>query len=142
MVPSLSSSTSLKNSRFRRYIFGVATRKSSLQLIITTYLWVMNKVFSWKWIIYILFLSQVRSRKGGIDLCTVNEQRRISQALLTEQRNQMSFFVTALLPVLVSILPKRTWSPLFITQIMFLSSFSMLFNVFKCDGLMDILWAF
>ncbi|VDK72274.1 unnamed protein product [Onchocerca ochengi] len=45
---------------------------------------------------------KIRSRKGGIDLSAVNEQRRISQALLTEQRNQMSFFVTALLPVLNS----------------------------------------
>lgn len=54
-------------------------------------------------IIYIMFSLQIRSRKGGIDLSTVNEQRRISQALLTEQWNQMSFFVSALLPVLVSI---------------------------------------
>ncbi|VDO48283.1 unnamed protein product [Brugia timori] len=44
----------------------------------------------------------IRSRKGGIDLSAVDEQRRISQTLLTEQRNQMSFFVTALLPVLNS----------------------------------------
>ncbi|CAG9538010.1 unnamed protein product [Cercopithifilaria johnstoni] len=48
------------------------------------------------------FYRKIRSRKGGIDLSTVNEQRRISQALLTEQRNQMSFFVSALLPVLNS----------------------------------------
>ncbi|KAM3720388.1 Protein MTSS [Dirofilaria immitis] len=48
------------------------------------------------------FCRKIRSRKGGIDLSIVNEQRRISQALLTEQRNQMSFFVTALLPVLNS----------------------------------------
>ncbi|KAL3998492.1 hypothetical protein ACH3XW_15270 [Acanthocheilonema viteae] len=46
------------------------------------------------------FCRKIRSRKGGIDLSAVNEQRRISQALLTEQRNQMSFFVSALLPVL------------------------------------------
>ncbi|VDO31655.1 unnamed protein product [Onchocerca flexuosa] len=45
---------------------------------------------------------KIRSRKGGIDVSAVNEQRRISQALLIEQRNQMSFFVTALLPVLNS----------------------------------------
>ncbi|MCP9258051.1 Metastasis suppressor protein 1 [Dirofilaria immitis] len=37
------------------------------------------------------FCRKIRSRKGGIDLSIVNEQRRISQALLTEQRNQMSF---------------------------------------------------
>uniref|UniRef100_A0A0R3RPW4 IMD domain-containing protein n=1 Tax=Elaeophora elaphi TaxID=1147741 RepID=A0A0R3RPW4_9BILA len=48
------------------------------------------------------FSRKIRSRKGGIDLNAVNEQRRISQALLTEQRNQMSFFVSALLPVLNS----------------------------------------
>ncbi|EFO24630.1 hypothetical protein LOAG_03858 [Loa loa] len=48
------------------------------------------------------FCRKIRSRKGGIDLSAVNEQRRISQILLTEQRNQMSFFVTALLPVLNS----------------------------------------
>lgn len=35
-------------------------------------------------------------------MSAVNEQRRICQALLTEQRNQTSFFVSALLPVLVS----------------------------------------
>ncbi|VDN90480.1 unnamed protein product [Brugia pahangi] len=48
------------------------------------------------------FCRKIRSRKGGIDLSAVDEQRRISQTLLTEQRNQMSFFVTALLPVLNS----------------------------------------
>ncbi|VDK68156.1 unnamed protein product [Litomosoides sigmodontis] len=45
---------------------------------------------------------KIRSHKGGIDVSAVNEQRRISQALLTEQRNQMSFFISALLPVLNS----------------------------------------
>uniref|UniRef100_A0A915BVP2 IMD domain-containing protein n=2 Tax=Parascaris univalens TaxID=6257 RepID=A0A915BVP2_PARUN len=46
------------------------------------------------------FCRKVRSHKGGIDVSAVSEQRRICYALLVEQRNQLSFFISALLPVL------------------------------------------
>lgn len=48
------------------------------------------------------FCRKVRSRKGAIEASSVAEQRQICHALLTEQRNQLSFFVSALLPVLNS----------------------------------------
>lgn len=48
------------------------------------------------------FCRKVRSRKGGVDVSAVNEQRRICHALLTEQWNQTSFFVASFLPVLNS----------------------------------------
>lgn len=83
-----------------------------------------------------MFSLQIRSQKRGIDLSAVNEQRRISQVLLTEQRNQMSFFVTALLPVLVSILPKLTWSPLLFNQVMFFMLSSYVPDVLRCDQIL------
>ncbi|MFH4983267.1 hypothetical protein AB6A40_009976 [Gnathostoma spinigerum] len=48
------------------------------------------------------FCKRVRSRKGAIDISTVNEQRRLCRHLLTEQRSQLSFFISALLPCLNS----------------------------------------
>ncbi|KHN76626.1 MTSS1-like protein [Toxocara canis] len=46
------------------------------------------------------FCRKVRSHKGGVDVSAVSEQRRMCYALLVEQRNQLSFFISALLPVL------------------------------------------
>lgn len=48
------------------------------------------------------FCRKARSRKGALEATTVMEQRRICQALLAEQRKQLSFFISALLPVLNS----------------------------------------
>ncbi|VDK44371.1 unnamed protein product [Anisakis simplex] len=46
------------------------------------------------------FCRKARSHKGAIDSSAVNEQRRMCYSLLVEQRNQLSFFISALLPVL------------------------------------------
>ena len=48
------------------------------------------------------FCRKARSRKNCVDSSALNEQRRICRALLVEQRKQLSFFVSALLPVLNS----------------------------------------